>query len=88
MNKGFCDIFLKPLNPYVEYIGLVEFKYIIRDKQKPSKKKINTLVAEAKEELDRYEQDELVQNYIKDGLKLQRVVIVFWGLEMVYCKIG
>jgi len=88
MNKGFCDIFLKPLNPYVEYIGLLEFKYIKRGKQKPSKKKINSLLEEAKEELDRYEQDELVQNYIKDGLKLQRVAIVFWGWEMVYCKIG
>jgi hypothetical protein len=88
MNKGFCDIFLKPLNPYVEYIGLLEFKYIKRGKRKPSKKKINSLVEEAKEELDKYEQDELVQNYIKDGLKLQRVVIVFWGWEMVYCKIG
>jgi hypothetical protein len=88
MNKGFCDIFLKPLNPYVEYIGLLEFKYIKRGKRKPSKKKINSLVEEAKEELDKYEQDELVQNYIKDGLKLQRVVIVFCGWEMVYCKIG
>jgi hypothetical protein len=88
MNKGFCDIFLKPLNPYVEYIGLLEFKYIKRGKSKPSKKRINSLVEEAKEELDRYEQDELVQNYIKDGLKLQRVVIVFWGWEMVYCKVG
>ena len=76
------------LYPNVEYIGLVEFKYIIRDKQKPSKKKINSLVEEAKEELDRYEQDTLVQNYIKDGLKLQRVIIVFWKWEMIYCEVG
>jgi hypothetical protein len=66
----------------------LEFKYIKRGKRKPSKKRISSLVAEAKEELDRYEQDELIQNYIKDGLKLQRVVIVFWGWEMVYCKVG
>jgi len=46
------------------------------------------LVEEAKEELDRYEQDELVQNYINNGLKLQRVIIVFWGWEMVYCEVG
>jgi hypothetical protein len=65
----------------------LEFKYIKRGKRKPSKKRINSLVEEAKEELDRYEQDELVQNYIKDGLKLQRVVIIFWGWEMVYCKV-
>jgi len=79
---------LVKLYPNVEYIGLVEFKYIIRDKQKPSKKKINSLVEEAKEELDRYEQDTLVQNYIKDGLKLQRVIIVFWKWEMIYCEVG
>jgi len=61
MNKGFADIFLKPLNSYVEYIGLVEFKYINRGKKPPT--------------------------YLKDGLKLQKVVIVFWGWEMVYCEI-
>jgi hypothetical protein len=88
MNKGFCDIFLKPLNPYVEYIGLLEFKYLKRGKKKPSKKELSLLIKEAKDELDRYEQDELVQNYLKDGLKLQRVVILFWGWEMVYCEVG
>ena len=87
LNKGFCDILLKPLNPYVEYIGLVEFKYINKSKKPPSQKKIDTLVAEAQEQLDVYKKDNLVQDYLKNGLKLQMVVIVFWGWEMVYCQI-
>ncbi len=88
LNKGFSDILIKPLNPYVEYIGLVEFKYIKRGKRSnpPSKTKINSLVKEAKEQLDDYKNDELVTKYLNDGLKLQMVVIVFWGWEMVYCK--
>ncbi len=88
LNKGFCDILLKPFNPYVEYVGLVEFKYVKRAEKSPSQKQIEALLREAKEELDKYEQDELVQNYVKEGLKLQRVIIIFWGWEMVYCEIG
>jgi len=88
LNKGFCDILLKPFNPYVEYVGLVEFKYIKRAEKSPSQKQIEALLREAKEELDKYEQDTLVHNYVKEGLKLQRVIIVFWGWEMVYCEVG
>ncbi len=87
MNKGFSDIFLKPLNPYVKYIGLVEFKYIKRG-EKPTKEKIATLVQKATTQLDTYAKDEIVINYINDGLKVQRVVIVFWGWEMVWCEVG
>jgi len=87
MNKGFADIFLKPLNPYVEYIGLVEFKYIKRGTKAPTQKQINTQVAEAQKQLLDYEKDEIVINYLKDGLKLQKVVIVYWGWEMVYCEV-
>ncbi|SFV61613.1 hypothetical protein MNB_SV-6-1000 [hydrothermal vent metagenome] len=88
MHKGFCDIFLKPLNPYVEYIGLIEFKYIKRGKKRPKKEQIATLVTKAQEQLLEYEQDEIVTTYLKDGLKLQKVVIVFWGWEMVYCEVA
>ena len=85
LNKGFSDILLKPLNPYVEYIGLMEFKFIKRS-ETSTPKKIDALVEEAKNQLDDYSEDELVQNYLKDGLKLQMVVLVFWGWEMVYCE--
>ncbi len=85
LNKGFADILLKPLNPYVEYVGLVEFKYIKRGDNEPSSKTIETLVKKAQEQLDEYEKDELVTAFTNKGLKLQKVVIVFWGWEMVYC---
>jgi len=44
-------------------------------------------ILEAQKQLLDYEKDEIVTTYIKDGLKLQKVVIGFWGWEMVYCKI-
>ena len=85
LNKGFADILLKPLNPYVEYIGLVEFKYIKRGDNLTTKL-IETLVKDAKEQLQDYQKDELVTGFTNKGLKLQKVVIVFWGWEMVYCE--
>ena len=86
MNKGFSDIFLKPFNPYVEYVGLLEFKYIKRGEKKPTKKTIDTLVSNAKKQLLDYEKDEIVSTYLEKGLKLQKVIIIFWGWEMVYCE--
>ncbi len=86
LNKGFADILLKPLNPYVEYVGLVEFKFIKREKNKPTSKAIDTLVKKAKKQLDDYEKDELVTEFTNRGLRLQKVVILFWGWEMVYCE--
>ena len=85
LNKGFADIFLKPFNSYVEYVGLVEFKFIKRG-ETATQKKINTLVTDAKKQLDKYKEDKLVQSYLKEGLKLQMVVVVFWGWEMLYCE--
>ena len=81
LNKGFADITLKPLNPYVEYFGLLEFKFYRKKDEKPNT--IETLITEAKEQLDRYEKDELVQNFIKDGKKLVKVVLVFRDYELV-----
>ncbi len=88
LNKGFADIFLKPFNPYVKYVGLVEFKFIKREKKQPPQTKIDNLIQEAKKQLNSYQQDELVQNYLKDELKLQKVIIVFWGWEMIYCQLA
>ena len=85
LNKGFADILLKPLNPYVEYIGLVEFKYIKRGDNLTSKV-IEKLVEDAREQLRDYEKDNLVTEFTTKGLKLQKVIMVFWGWEMVYCE--
>ena len=85
LNKGFADILLKPFNPYVEYIGVVEFKYIKRSIA-PTTELIDSSVRDAQEKLDKYTEDALVQDYLKEGLKLKKVIIVFWGWEMVYCE--
>jgi hypothetical protein len=85
LNKGFADILLKPFNPYVKYIGLAEFKFIKRT-ETPTKEKIEALIDDAKKQLETYQKDELVEKYLQDGLKLQKVIIVFWGWEMLYCE--
>ena len=91
LNKGFADIFLKPLNPYVEYVGLVEIKYFPRKNtktgkgvQKPRKEQIEQTVKEAAEELKKYEKDELVTSFTDKGKKLQKVVLVFHGWELIH----
>ena len=40
---------------------------------------------ENKEQLDRYESDEQVQQWVQQGRKLKKIVMVFYGWEMVYC---
>jgi len=69
----------------VEFVGLVEFKYIKRSTE-PTTELIESLVSDAKEQLERYAQDALVQNYLINGLKLKRVIILFYGWEMLYCE--
>ncbi|MBL0721659.1 MAG: PD-(D/E)XK nuclease domain-containing protein, partial [Sulfurovum sp.] len=85
LNKGFADILIKPFNPYVKYMGLLEFKYIKR-KDKADKKTVETLKKEAIEQLDRYEKDSLVTQYTSDGIILKKVVLVFHGWEMLICE--
>ena len=85
LNKGFTDLFLVPLNPYVKWFALVELKYIERSKTLTSALAEEKL-AEAKEQLDQYAQDELVQNIISQGKKLVKVAMVFHGWEMVKCE--
>ena len=86
LNKGFADLLLKPLNPYVEYVGLVEFKYIKRA-EKPTNKQIETLVEEAKAQLNTYEKDELVTEFTQAGKHLQKVVLIFHGWELLFVAV-
>jgi len=86
LNKGFADLFIKPFNnPYVKYLGLVEFKYINKT-EKADEKKIAKLVQEATEQLNQYENDEVVTKYTKQNITLKKVVLVFHGYELVYCE--
>ncbi|MEA1955443.1 MAG: AAA family ATPase [Campylobacterota bacterium] len=82
LNKGFADIFLKPLNPYVDYVGLVELKYIKRS-EKLNQKKVKVFIEEAKQQVDEYAKDELVTKFLNQGKKLRKVVLIFHGWELV-----
>jgi hypothetical protein len=82
LNKGFADLFIKPLNPFVDYFALVELKYINRS-EKNYKEKIPQLIKQAKEQLNTYEKDEMVQEFVKDGKKLVKIVMVFYGWELL-----
>ena len=86
LNKGFADILIKPFNnDYIKYFGLLEFKYIKRDKI-VTKNKIDYLVQEAIDQLEKYQDDELVTQFTQKGIKLIKVVLVFHGWELVCCK--
>ena len=66
--------------------GVFRSFQIKREKNRPTSKAINTLVKKVQKQLDDYEEDELVTAFTSKGLKLQKVVIVFCGWEMVYCQ--
>ena len=91
LNKGFADILIKPFNPYVKYIGLLEFKYIKRSDKANGvplgyKKTVEKLKLEAVEQLNKYENDSLVTKYTNEGILLKKVVLVFHGWEMLVCE--
>ena len=77
--------------PYVEHVGMLEFKFFPRKDPKtkrvlkPKPKEIETAVAEASAQLAKYENDELVTRFTDVGKKLTKVVIVFHGWELVEC---
>lgn len=85
LNKGFSDIFIKPLNPYVKYFAIVEIKYIQKN-HKPTKQEIQTLKEEATNQLNRYQNDELVTQHIKNGKILKKIALVFHGWDLVVCE--
>ena len=85
LNKGFVDILIKPFNPYVKYVGLLEFKYI-KITDKADKQIVEKLKLEATEQVNKYEKDSLVTKYTKEGIKLKKVILVFHGWEMLVCE--
>jgi len=84
LNKGFADILIKPFNPYVKYMGLLEFKYI-KLSDKADKKTIEKLKTDAIEQLNKYEDDSLVTTYTNQGIKLKKVVLIFHGWKILVC---
>jgi len=85
LNKGFADILIKPFNPYVKFVGLLEFKYI-KLTDKADKKTIKKFKKEAIEQLNSYEEDALVTQYTEQGLGLKKVVLIFHGWKMLVCE--
>jgi len=87
LQKGFADILIKPFNnEYIKYFGLLEFKYIKRE-EKPTKQKIEQLKTEAKEQLEKYQNDSLVTQYSQKGITLKKVILIFHGWELLVCEI-
>jgi len=85
LNKGFADILIKPFNPYVKYVGLLEFKYI-KITDKADDETIKSLKLEAIKQLNKYEKDTLVTEHTNKGLGLKKVVLIFHGWEMKICE--
>jgi len=85
LNKGFCDIFIKPLSPYVKYFALIEIKYIQKN-HKPPKTEIQTLKEEAIKQLERYENDKLVKEHINNGKILKKIVLIYHGWDLLICE--
>ena len=91
LNKGFTDILIKPFNPYVKFVGLLEFKYIKRDDKVDGvplgyEKTLENLKSEAIKQLNKYQNDTLVTQYTKEGINLKKVVLIFYGWEMLVCE--
>ena len=52
---------------------------------KPTVKQIATAIADATTQLTQYQNDELVTQFIDDGKKLQKVILIFHGWELIKC---
>ena len=68
-----------------KYFGIIELKYIKRE-EALNKDKVNRLLLEGKEELNRYEKDAIVKEYKAQGVKLKKIVMVFYGWELIELK--
>jgi len=92
LNQGFSDLAMVPMLlqfPAIQYSYIIEFKYL-----KPSDwgkegeiavpdEKIRQLVEEAKQQLNRYGQDEKFRASI-GASTLKKLVLIFCGNRMVY----
>jgi hypothetical protein len=87
LNKGFADIFIKPFNnSYIKYFAILEVKYIKRDEQ-PTKQKIQTLIKEAKDQLQKYENDILITEFTQQNITLKKIILIFYGWELVKMQV-
>ena len=94
MNKGYADLIMKPF--YIKYKDikfayLIEIKYIKKGvKDKDLEKALQEKITEAKEQLDRYSEDDYARKML--GLppygivSMKKVIIVFHGWELAWCE--
>jgi len=81
-NRGFCDILLFPRLhsfPDIPYSYMFEIKYI--KKKDFTKKFLKNKIEEAKEELNKYGQDEGIKK-LTGSTELLKIILVFCGVEL------
>ena len=71
--------------PKPEDTGTTSSQISDTQNSRPDTQDIKSMIEKAKEQLEQYEQDELLKNWLKDGRKLKKIVMVFYGWEMLYC---
>jgi len=81
VTKGFIDILLNPISPEIPYGGVIELKYIPKSKYTDKLKEIK--IAEAKEQLERYDITTIPNLRDKPFVK---IILVYMGWELVYCE--
>ena len=82
---GYADIFLRPLlenYPDMRHSYIVELKYC---KSSTSDAEVEQLFADAKEQVNRYADSDIVRMESK-GTQLHKLVVIFRGVDMVRCK--
>ena len=88
LNKKFADIVLLPKNEYVEYVGLIELKYIPRKESKNIKKLIENLKKQAELQLKESAADEMITYWTKEkNKKIGKVILIYYGWELVYMDV-
>ena len=82
-NKGYIDILMNPARDEIDYGAIIELKYI--PKSKYSKKKLQDMIKDAKEQLDQYSVEINGKN-LKDGVEFVKIILVYRSWELVYCE--
>jgi len=88
LNKKFADIILLPKNEYVEYVGLIELKYIPRKESKNIEGLIERLKKQAELQLKESAADEMITYWTKEkNKKIGKVILIYYGWELVYMDV-
>ena len=81
VTKGFVDILLNPISSEIPYGGVIELKYIAKSKY--TEKLKEQKIAEAKEQLQRYDITTVPNLRDKPFVK---IVLLYVGWELVWCE--